>query len=136
MLIIFPAVIWSTRYRADTKLGYFFYINDERLYPKNSNSTKDSSSWLYSKYLNYKNNLMQKNNKWKNGTKFYLNDDVTVEEAKKIIYQNEQGIPKNIRLGCKGRMMDDKDNLALAVRAFCKRDPKVFIWEDEHAEFV
>ncbi|CRG93329.1 conserved Plasmodium protein, unknown function [Plasmodium gallinaceum] len=116
MLILFPAIIWSTRYRTDTKLGYFFYINDEKLYPQ------------------YSNNLI--NTKWKNGTKFYLDDNLTVKDIKKIIYQNEENIPKNIKFGCKGRMMEDTDNLALAVRAFCKRDPKVFIWEDEHAQLV
>ncbi|SBT30653.1 conserved Plasmodium protein, unknown function [Plasmodium ovale wallikeri] len=135
MLILFPAVIWSTRYRADTKLGYFFYINDEKLYPNVFSNEKDKNSSGYSKYLDYPSNLI-KNRKWVNGTKFYLNDNVTVEDAKKVIYQKEENIPNNIKLGCRGRMMNNNDNLALAVRAFCKRDPKIFIWEDEHAQFV
>ncbi|CAD2084510.1 conserved Plasmodium protein, unknown function [Plasmodium vinckei brucechwatti] len=136
MLILFPGVIWSTRYRADTKLGYFFYINDEKLYPRIDNIPNDNNNDNYiDKYVNYTKNLVN-NPKWVNGTKFYLNDDVTVQDVKKIIYKNPENIPKNIKLGCKGRMMDDNDNLALAVRAFCKRDPKIIIWEDEHAQYV
>ncbi|CAD2084528.1 conserved Plasmodium protein, unknown function [Plasmodium vinckei lentum] len=137
MLILFPGVIWSTRYRADTKLGYFFYINDEKLYPRIDNIPNDNNNNdnYIDKYVNYTKNLVN-NPKWVNGTKFYLNDDVTVQDVKKIIYKNPENIPKNIKLGCKGRMMDDNDNLALAVRAFCKRDPKIIIWEDEHAQYV
>ncbi|CDU16088.1 hypothetical protein YYC_02293 [Plasmodium yoelii 17X] len=134
MLILFPGVIWSTRYRADTKLGYFFYINDEKLYPRINDDNNNNDNYI-DKYMNYTKKLVN-NQKWVNGTKFYLNDDITVQDAKKIIYKNEENIPKNIKLGCKGRMMDDNDNLALAVRAFCKRDPKIIIWEDEHAQFV
>ncbi|SOV74926.1 conserved Plasmodium protein, unknown function [Plasmodium reichenowi] len=118
MLILFPAIIFTTRYRADTQLGYFFYINDEKLYPS------------------YRHNIINKKMKWKNGSKFYLDDNVTVKEAKRIIYQGEENIPEKIKLGCKGRIMDDKDNLAMAVRAFCKRDPKVIIWQDEHSQYL
>ncbi|SPJ08165.1 conserved Plasmodium protein, unknown function [Plasmodium sp. DRC-Itaito] len=118
MLILFPAIIWTTRYRADTQLGYFFYINDEKLYPS------------------YGHNMIKKKMKWKNGSKFYLDDNVTVKDAKRIIYQGEENIPKKIKLGCRGRIMDDNDNLAMAVRAFCKRDPKVFIWQDEYSQFL
>lgn len=50
MLILFPAIIWTTRYRADTQLGYFFYINDEKLYPS------------------YRHNIIKKKMKWKNGS--------------------------------------------------------------------
>merc|ERR1719474_2303578 len=39
--------------------------------------------------------------------------------------------PKAVRAGCYGRMMEDGDNLALAVRTFCKRDPKIVLWEEE-----
>ncbi|SOV10124.1 conserved Plasmodium protein, unknown function [Plasmodium sp. DRC-Itaito] len=118
MLILFPAIIWTTRYRADTQLGYFFYINDEKLYPT------------------YRHNIIKKKMKWKNGSKFYLNDNVTVKDAKNIIYEGEKNVPDKIKLGCKGRIMDDNDNLAMAVRAFCKRDPKIFIWQDEHSQYL
>ncbi|KNC36958.1 hypothetical protein PFLG_02286 [Plasmodium falciparum RAJ116] len=64
------------------------------------------------------------------------NDNVTVKDAKRIIYQGEENIPEKIKLGCKGRIMDDNDNLAMAVRAFCKRDPKVIIWQDEHSQYL
>ncbi|VWU49157.1 ATP synthase-associated protein, putative [Hepatocystis sp. ex Piliocolobus tephrosceles] len=137
MLILFPSIIWSTRYRADTKLGYFFYISDEKLYPKNENITINDidKSSLLTNSLSYLKNLLS-NRKWKNGMKLYLNDDLTVNDVKKIIYKKEEYIPKNIKLGCKGRMMDSNDNLALAVRAFCKRDPKIFIWEDTSSNFA
>lgn len=115
MVFLFPAIMWTTRYKTDTKLGYFVYINDEELYP------------------NYSNNLI--NTKWKNGTKFYVDDNITVKEMKQKIYEN-QPLPDNLKVGCKGRMMEDDDNLAMAVRAFCKRDPKVILWRDEHAQFV
>ncbi|CAA9986328.1 conserved Plasmodium protein, unknown function [Plasmodium knowlesi strain H] len=146
MLFLFPGVIWSTRYRADTKLGYYIYINEEKLYPNKSieagatsdgvGSWTDSASlldYLYAKYFYMYNKLTKK--KWKNGTKFYLDDGVTVADVKKMLYSEEE-IPRNLKLGCRGRMMEDTDNLAMAVRAFCKRDPKIFIWEDEHAAYI
>ncbi|GAW79103.1 hypothetical protein, conserved [Plasmodium gonderi] len=141
MLILFPGVIWTTRYRADTKLGYYFYINDEKLYPNNSDNTAISgmgslnlNNSFFSKYFQYYNKLTK--GKWKNGTKLYLDDDLTVGDVKKILYADNENIPRNLKFGCKGRMMDNNDNLAMAVRAFCKRDPKIFIWEDEHAAYV
>ncbi|ANQ05977.1 Uncharacterized protein PCOAH_00003350 [Plasmodium coatneyi] len=147
MLFLFPGVIWSTRYRADTKLGYYIYINEEKLYPDKmieEGSTSDGvSTWtdsaslldyLYAKYFHMYNKVTKK--KWKNGTKFYLDDGVTVADVKKLLYSEEEKIPKNLKFGCRGRMMEDTDNLAMAVRAFCKRDPKIFIWEDEHAAYV
>ncbi|KJP89183.1 hypothetical protein AK88_01061 [Plasmodium fragile] len=148
MLFLFPGVIWCTRYRADTKLGYYIYINEEKLYPNQLTEGEESTSegvsnwtniasvqeYLYTKYNHMYNKFTK--TKWKNGTKFYLDDGLTVADVKKLLYSEEEKIPPNLKVGCRGRMMEDTDNLAMAVRAFCKRDPKIFIWEDEHAAYV
>ncbi|CAG9484028.1 conserved Plasmodium protein, unknown function [Plasmodium vivax] len=143
MLFLFPGVIWSTRYRADTKLGYHIYINEERLYPSGLSGGDEVSGWsdrgnlvgpLHAKYLHYRNKLTKK--KWKNGTKIYLEDGLTVGDVKRVLYGEEERIPRHLKVGCRGRMMEDTDNLAMAVRAFCKRDPKIFLWEDEHAAYL
>ena len=48
------------------------------------------------------------------------------KEEVKLQYQDTT----KLLVGCRGRMFADTDNLALAVRAFCKRDPNILIWKD------
>merc|ERR1712066_700788 len=67
---------------------------------------------------------------WTNGSAFYFPAMATVQDLKTSVYGADKA-PKALRAGCYGRMMDDSDNLALAVRTFCKRDPKIVLWEEE-----
>eukprot|EP00921_Rhytidocystis_pertsovi_P016085 GHVQ01025411.1.p1 GENE.GHVQ01025411.1~~GHVQ01025411.1.p1 ORF type:complete len:222 (+),score=46.36 GHVQ01025411.1:449-1114(+) len=112
MIFAFPAFLWYTRWRADSRLGYYMFIEDESIYPD------------YSKHR------LLFNTKWENGKKMYLEDSVTVRDVKDMIYEGRKNVPEDVAVGCHGRMMEDDDNLALAVRAFCKRDPKILLFKD------
>merc|ERR1719458_1319331 len=68
---------------------------------------------------------------WNNGTSFYFPAMATVKDLKESVYAGADQVPKAVKAGCYGRMMEDSDNLALAVRTFCKRDPKIVLWEEE-----
>merc|ERR1711924_407094 len=71
---------------------------------------------------------------WKNGSGFYFSAMSTVRDLKESVYGSADKVPKAVRAGCRGRMMEDSDNLALAVRTFCRRDPKIVLWEEETAK--
>lgn len=60
---------------------------------------------------------------------FYLSASATVEDIKKAAFGTEP-VPEGLRVGCHGRMMENTDNLALAVRTFCKRDPMLLFWKE------
>ncbi|KAL8453555.1 hypothetical protein Emag_001774 [Eimeria magna] len=136
MCFFFPAAIFSVRYRADTKLGYHVFIAEPSLYPDLSHK------WI--------------GKTWTNGKKYYLPDDATVADLKALVYAEQKPLeahkkeearnpepprggapptlsfqdPSQLLAGCRGRMFEDTDNLALAVRAFCRRDPNIIIWKD------
>lgn len=135
MCFFFPAAIFSVRYRADTKLGYHVFIAEPSLYP-------DLSHKWFGKT-------------WKNGRKYYLPDEATVSDLKTLVYADQKPLsarqkeesassdeskdteatlryqdPSQLLVGCKGRMFEETDNLAMAVRAFCRRDPNILIWKD------
>ncbi|KAL8431740.1 hypothetical protein ACSSS7_005066 [Eimeria intestinalis] len=132
MCFFFPAAIFSVRYRADTKLGYHVFIADPSLYPDLSHK------WI--------------GKTWTNGKKYYLPDEATVADLKALVYAEQKPLearkkeessnletskpvlsyqdPSQLLAGCRGRMFEDTDNLALAVKAFCRRDPNILIWKD------
>eukprot|EP00386_Alphamonas_edax_P007612 GDKI01025359.1.p1 GENE.GDKI01025359.1~~GDKI01025359.1.p1 ORF type:complete len:169 (+),score=32.21 GDKI01025359.1:58-507(+) len=110
MVLIFPLAMNSVRWTAENKLGYNVFITDESLLPDDSKKVTGG---------------------WTNGKKLYLDDNTTVAELKALVYEGKDKIPENVAVGCRGRMMEDSDNLALAVRAFCKRDPKIVLWREE-----
>eukprot|EP00919_Chromeraceae_sp_WS-2016_P062768 GHVR01148599.1.p1 GENE.GHVR01148599.1~~GHVR01148599.1.p1 ORF type:complete len:138 (+),score=25.46 GHVR01148599.1:82-495(+) len=113
MFLIFPAAMCYIRWRAETMYSYNVYITENKLYP-----TYNNKSFSF-----FKN--------WSNGKQMYIPDRTTVEEFKNILYKDADIVPEVIAVGCRGRMMDDSDVLALATRAFCKRDPRLLIWQDE-----
>ncbi|KAL8426641.1 hypothetical protein Efla_005898 [Eimeria flavescens] len=136
MCIFFPTAIFSVRYRADTKLGYHVFIAEPSLYPDLSHK------WI--------------GKTWTNGRKYYLPDEATVSDLKNLVYSEQKPLdvrqkeaaaasaratkddeqkleyqdPSQLLVGCRGRMFEDTDNLAMAVRAFCRRDPNILIWKD------
>lgn len=69
--------------------------------------------------------------KWTNGRKFYVDDDVSVSQLKRQIYEAEAAPPAGVKVGCRGRVFEDTDNLAMAVRAFCRRDPRILLFKDD-----
>uniref|UniRef100_A0A3B0MYT8 Uncharacterized protein n=1 Tax=Theileria annulata TaxID=5874 RepID=A0A3B0MYT8_THEAN len=149
MLFAFPAFIWYVRYRADTKLGYRLYISptaggpldylelsdipaDKKDDSKNESFLTSSYEFLLDKYNWFSKKVLKSGppiKHWKNGNKVYLSDDLTVKELKKLIYGDSDS-SKDVLVGCKGRVMKDEDNLALATRAFCKRDPRLVLWRE------
>lgn len=154
MLFVFPSVIWYTRYRAETKLGYRLYIaptaggpvdyqdriDASSIMKENIDSTEEGGS-LFMRGLNYVDDMIMglwyrmRNQRpliegFKNGKKVYLEDNATVADLKKAIYGKEALSYDDALVGCKGRVMQNSDNLALSTRAFCKRDPRIVIWRD------
>lgn len=119
LVFLFPGVLCAIRYRAETKFGYNVFVTDEEIEPK-----PHPPKWIPAKALG-----LEKYFAWKNGSKFYCDEDTTVSALKKRIFNGS--VPEDVAVGCKGRMFEDSDNLALAVRAFCKLDPKLLIWKED-----
>ncbi|ORM39925.1 uncharacterized protein BXIN_1282 [Babesia sp. Xinjiang] len=154
MLFVFPSVIWYTRFRADTKLGYRLYISptaggpidytdkiDSAAMRKQDDDSGEISSSYLLDALNYVDDTVM--GLWrritgsrpliegfKNGKKVYLDDSATVTDLKNAVYGQRAIENKDVLVGCKGRIMQDDDNLALATRAFCRRDPRIVLWRD------
>jgi len=108
MVFIYPGALFYIRYRAETQYKYNVFIADESVKPD------DSQNLFFS---------------WKNGSVFYFPSTATVKDLKDAVYTGHA--PAAAKAGCYGRAMEDSDNLALAVRTFCKRDPKIVLWEEE-----
>mmetsp|Transcript_56287 Transcript_56287/g.131887 ORF Transcript_56287/g.131887 Transcript_56287/m.131887 type:complete len:151 (-) Transcript_56287:66-518(-) len=107
-VLLYPGALFWVRWRAETQYKYNIFIADEEIKPDDSKNLVSS---------------------WKNGSGFYFPAMATVKDLKETVYAGE--VPKAVRAGCHGRMMEDADNLALAVRTFCKRDPRIVLWEEE-----
>merc|ERR1712113_1141169 len=113
VVFLYPGALFWVRWRAETQYKYHIFIADKNVEPDCSNNFWHS---------------------WKNGTPFYFPAMATVKDLKESVYESYEGagkVPKAVRAGCYGRMMEDTDNLALAVRTFCRRDPKIVLWEEE-----
>ncbi len=68
---------------------------------------------------------------WSNGKTVYTPSvNSTVGDLKKLVYKSDE-IPASLKVGCRGRMMEDSDNLALAVKSFCRRDPRILMWTED-----
>merc|ERR1712087_451848 len=109
MIFLYPGALFYVRWRAETQYKYNVFIADKAVEP-------DSTQNLIST--------------WKNGSSFYFPAMATVKDLKETVYDGAGKVPAAVRAGCHGRMMEDSDNLALAVRTFCKRDPKIIFWEE------
>ncbi|CDR96719.1 hypothetical protein, conserved [Babesia bigemina] len=154
MLFVFPSVIWYTRFRADTRLGYRLYIAPTAGGPvdyldqiesgsvqKQTSEPDETHSSVLLDALNYVDDTIMGVWRWikgskpliegfKNGKKIYLDDSATVADLKKAIYGRKALEHEDVLVGCKGRVMQTDDNLALATRAFCRRDPRIVLWRD------
>lgn len=104
-----PLILASVKCNNEDKYGYHVYITDETIIPENTKKVLD----------------------FKNGEKHFFDENATVADLKKTIYLSYgDNIPENVAVGCHGRMFEESDNLALGVRAFCKRDPRITFWKD------
>lgn len=126
LVLLFPGTLCAIRYRAETKLGYHVFITDDSLEPK-----PHLPKWLAFKSLG-----LEKYFTWKNGSKFYCSEDITVSQFKEKLFGGPLNVPMGAAIGCKGRMFEDSDNLALAVRSFCKRDPRLLVWREDWKQKV
>jgi len=113
LVLLYPAALWYTRWTTDSSYKYRVYMSEKGIEP-------DTSANLFSG--------------WSNGKEFYGSAMTTVGEFKDQVYSPYGKTPAYVRVGCHGRMMEDSDNLALAVRSFCKGDPMLVFWEDEAAK--
>merc|ERR1712217_429583 len=107
VIFLYPGALFYVRWRAETQYKYNVFIADDTVKPD------DSKNLAFS---------------WKNGSTFYFPAMATVKDLKDMVYDG--AVPSAVRAGCYGRMMEDSDNLALAVRTFCKRDPKITLWKE------
>lgn len=119
LVFILPTVLCAIRYRAETKFGYHIFIDQPILTPK----PRIPAGRLISIIPG-----IEKYCAWKNGSKVYFNDDVTVAQIKKKLLSDAN--LDDVLVGCRGRVFRDTDNVASAVRSFCKLDHKLIIWRD------
>mmetsp|Transcript_14541 Transcript_14541/g.19588 ORF Transcript_14541/g.19588 Transcript_14541/m.19588 type:complete len:178 (+) Transcript_14541:3-536(+) len=109
-VLIYPGALFYIRWRAETQYKYNIFIADKAVEPDTSKNLVSS---------------------WKNGSGFYFPAMATIKDLKEAVYDGADKVPSAVRAGCYGRMMEDSDNLALAVRTFCRRDPRIVLWEEE-----
>jgi len=117
VVFLYPGALFWVRWRAETQYKYNVFIADSGLEPPAPDNmlAKRFASWF----------------QWKNGSTFYFPAMATVKDMKEAVFKGADKVPTGVRAGCYGRMMEDSDNLALAVRTFCRRDPKIVLWEEE-----
>merc|ERR1712107_292948 len=113
VVFLYPGLLFHFRWRAETQYKYNVFIADDVVKPPTPEGRL--GSWQA----------------WKNGSGFYFPAMATVQDLKEVVYKGADKVPKAVRAGCHGRMMEDSDNLALAVRTFCRRDPKIVLWQEE-----
>lgn len=129
LVLVYPAYLLNIRWRAETQYKYNVYIADKSAYPTYEND-RGIFHMLYSAMFGA-GVTGAGGGYWSNGKVFYFDANQTVGGLKETVYRKSQSPPKNLKVGCRGRMMNDSDNLALAVKSFCRRDPRILMWEEE-----
>merc|ERR1711985_108775 len=109
-VFLYPGALFWVRWRAENQYKYNVFIADQDLKP-------DDSQFKFTSWDTF-------------GNGYYLPATATVKDLKEQVYMGADKVPAAVRAGCHGRMMEDSDNVALAVRTFCKRDPKIIFWEE------
>ena len=115
LVFLYPGALFYVRWRAEHQYKYNVYVADKEVIPQ----TEKTVPVVGKKY-----------GAFKNGNSYYTSAMATVQDFKSIVYGGKDKVPKNIRAGCNGRMFEDSDNLALAVRSFCRRNPQIVFWEE------
>jgi hypothetical protein len=116
LVVLYPAALFYVRWRAEHGYKYNVFVADEDVKPQNKRTLFGKSFGGFS-----------------NGSSVYLGGSATVKDLKDAVY-GKQKSPSSVRAGCSGRMFQDSDNLAMAVRSFCRRDPRVVFWDEVTSE--
>jgi hypothetical protein len=115
LVFLYPGFLYWTRFKAEHQYKYHLFFADE--------SVKPSTEKQIYKF---------KYGATKDGKMVYQTGDVTVSDLKKQLFaeaKNKEASSK-ARVGCHGRMFEDSDNLAMAVKNFCRKDSKLVFWEE------
>ena len=115
LVFLYPGALFYIRWRAEHQYKYNVYVADKEVIPQTEKTVPI---------------VGKKFGAFQNGNSYYTNAMATVEDFKATVYNGKENVPKNIRAGCNGRMFEDHDNLALAVRSFCRRNPQIVLWEE------
>ncbi|OII71344.1 hypothetical protein cand_025030 [Cryptosporidium andersoni] len=111
-----PLALFLIRLRSENSMYCNIFIDNEILKHLDSN---------YSKV-------------WKSGKKIYINEKHQVLDLKRLVFNSFSkriGVKDiethmNIKASCKGRVLLDKDNLALIIKGFCRRDPRIVFFNE------
>eukprot|EP00392_Amoebophrya_sp_AT5.2_P013081 g13192.t1 len=125
LVVVYPSYLFYIRWRAETQYKYNVYLESPSLYPTYQNERG---------FLHLFRSLAfgagtAGGGYWSNGSVFYGNAGMSVADLKNAVYPSEDK-PSGLKVGCRGRMMEDTDNLALAVKSFCRRDPRILMWTE------
>ena len=115
LVVLYPATLFYIRWRAEHGYKYNVFVADADVKPQTERS------FFGKKYGGFS-----------NGNSFYLGGGATVQDLKEKVYGKKK-TPSTVRAGCSGRMFEDSDNLAIAVRSFCRRDPRIVFWDEPTA---
>ena len=111
LVVLYPAALFYVRWRAEHAFKYSVFVADEAVKPQTERSFLGKTYGAFS-----------------NGASYYLGGGASVKDLKTAVYGKTAS--SSVRAGCAGRMFEDADNLALAVRTFCRRDSRIVFWED------
>lgn len=124
---VYPGYLFYIRFRAETQYKYNVYIAEKEAYP--AYQSKSGIIHLF-RSLAFGDGAIPGGGYWSNGKVFYAGPNMTVDQLTKSVYESEKAPPANLKVGCKGRVFENTDNLALAVKSFCRRDPRILMWTD------
>jgi hypothetical protein len=117
LVFIYPGYLFWARWRAEHQYKYRVYVADSEVLPDPATKILGTSFGAF-----------------KNGKSIYTKGSATVQDLKEKVYGEKSKVPASVKAGCHGRIFEDSDNLALAVRAFCRRDPKIVFWDEVTAK--
>jgi len=125
MVVVWPSYLFYIRCRAETQYKYHVYLENgcEPKYHSRSGLFHLIYSGLFGA------GVVEGGGYWKNGSVFWGNDKLTIGGLKNMVYEGDEQ-PEKLRVGCRGRIMEDTDNLAIAVKNFCRRDPRILMWTE------
>lgn len=116
--VVAVSALVYTRYRAETSLGYQMNITDYDADDENKTKGKERrAETVYKRHVQH--------------SKLYLPETTTVAQLKERLTNSSHPLAGKVRIGCKGRMMSDADNVANAVKCFCRRDPQLVAWIED-----
>ena len=114
LVVLYPGFLFTTRWRAEHEYKYNVFVADKEIAPAIARKIPFTGKSFGA---------------FSNGKSFYSSGSTTVGEFKEKVYGKGK-VPVGVRAGCHGRMFEDADNLALAVRSFCRKDPKIVFWDE------